>query len=108
MEDILEELYETILDRKTNAVEGSYTNYLFQKGIDKILKKVGEECTETIIAAKNANEEEIIAEVSDLVYHLLVMLADKNVKLEAIKEELAKRHEKIGNKKPERREIKEL
>lgn len=108
MEDILVELYETILDRKTNAVEGSYTNYLFEKGIDKILKKVGEECTETIIAAKNANEEEIVAEVSDLVYHLLVMLADKNVKLEVIKKELTKRHEKIGNKKPERREIKEL
>lgn len=105
MKDILEELYETILDRKTNKVEGSYTNYLFEKGIDKILKKVGEECTETIIAAKNAKEEEITAETADLVYHVLVMLAEKNVKLEAIEQELIKRHRKTGNKKPERREI---
>lgn len=108
MKDILEELYDTILDRKTNVSEGSYTNYLFEKGIDKILKKVGEECTETIIAAKNTDPEELVAEVSDLTYHLLVMLVERGVSLKAIEEELAKRHKKIGNKKPERKEIKNL
>lgn len=108
MKDILEDLYDTILDRKTNISEGSYTNYLFEKGIDKILKKVGEECAETIIAAKNTDSEELIAEVSDLTYHLLVMLAEKGVSLQDVEEELTKRHKKIGNKKPERREIKDL
>ena len=68
--DTLKELYETILDRKSNKQEGSYTCYLFDKGLDKILKKVGEECSETIIAAKNGDNSETVLEISDLIYHL--------------------------------------
>lgn len=73
---MLNDLYEEIKLRKTQPREGSYTNYLFDKGLDKILKKVGEEATEVVIAAKNDNQE-LIAEVSDLAYHLLVLLAEK-------------------------------
>ena len=108
MEDIIKELYKTIEERKESPLEGSYTNYLFDKGIDKILKKVGEECTETIVAAKNSDKEELVAEVSDLTYHLLVLLANEGVSLEDVKKELEKRHQKVGNKKPERREIEKL
>lgn len=72
-------------------MEGSYTNYLFDKGIDKILKKVGEESAEVIIAAKNPNREELIYESSDLIYHLLVLLREKEVLLEDIFQELGKR-----------------
>ncbi len=89
---ILFKLYDIIEDRKKNPVEGSYTNYLFDKGIDKILKKVGEESAETIIAAKNDSREEIIYETSDLIYHLLVMLSDKNVAPEEIFKTLENRH----------------
>ncbi|WP_039764372.1 MULTISPECIES: bifunctional phosphoribosyl-AMP cyclohydrolase/phosphoribosyl-ATP diphosphatase HisIE [unclassified Caldicellulosiruptor] len=73
--DILFKLIETINDRKKNKVEGSYTCYLFEKGLDKILKKVGEETTEVVIAAKNGSKEEVIYEVSDLIYHLSVLLS---------------------------------
>ncbi|AZT90237.1 bifunctional phosphoribosyl-AMP cyclohydrolase/phosphoribosyl-ATP diphosphatase HisIE [Caldicellulosiruptor changbaiensis] len=73
--DILFKLIETINDRKKNKVEGSYTCYLFEKGLDKILKKVGEEATEVVIAAKNGSKEEVIYEVSDLIYHLSVLLS---------------------------------
>lgn len=89
---ILKQLYKTIEDRKSNPVEGSYTNYLFDKGIDKILKKVGEENAETIIAAKNNSKEELIYEASDLIYHLLVLLVNQGVSLEDIFGELEKRH----------------
>jgi phosphoribosyl-ATP pyrophosphohydrolase/phosphoribosyl-AMP cyclohydrolase len=75
----LEELAETVKDRAENPKEGSYTNYLLTKGIDKILKKVGEESAETIIAAKNASKEEISLETADLLYHLTVMLQDRGV-----------------------------
>lgn len=85
--DTLPRLYETILDRKENPVEGSYTNYLFDKGIDKILKKVGEESAEVIIGAKNSREE-LIYEASDLIYHLLVLLVDQDVTLGEIYREL--------------------
>ncbi|WP_432666887.1 bifunctional phosphoribosyl-AMP cyclohydrolase/phosphoribosyl-ATP diphosphatase HisIE [Wukongibacter baidiensis] len=87
-------LYERILNRKEEPVEGSYTKYLFEKGIDKILKKVGEETSEVIIASKNDDKEEIVYEVSDLIYHLLVLLADRNVDLEDIRGELCKRYKK--------------
>ena len=80
-----------ILDRKENPKEGSYTNYLFDKGIDKILKKVGEEAAEIIIAAKNPDPEEIIYEISDFLYHVMVLMAEKGVSWENITEELAKR-----------------
>ena len=84
-------LYELIKGRKTEKKEGSYTTYLFEKGLDKILKKVGEESTEVIIGAKNSKEEAIY-EISDLAYHVLVLMVELGISLEDIKEELAKRH----------------
>ena len=92
--DFLSRLYEVIKDRKDNPREGSYTNYLFDKGIDKILKKVGEEAAETIIAAKNTDEAELIYESSDLIYHLLVLLNEKNIPLDKIIKELKERENK--------------
>ncbi len=86
----LGELYKVILDRKLNPKEGSYTNYLFKEGLDKILKKVGEEAAEVIIGAKN-NNEDLIYESSDLIYHLLVLLVNEGISLGDIYEELAKR-----------------
>lgn len=91
---VLEELYATIQERKTNPVEGSYTNYLFSKGTDKILKKVGEESAEVIIASKNQNKEEMTLEISDLIYHLMVLMVNENVTLEMIFDELNKRRKK--------------
>ncbi len=108
MEDIIFELYEVIEDRKENRDESSYTSYLFNKGIDKILKKLGEECTETIISAKNDNKEEQILEIGDLIYHLLVTMAELNISVEEVEEELKKRRKKINNLKDERREIEEI
>ena len=87
----LNELYAVIADGKANPKEGSYTNYLFDKGLDKILKKVGEETTEVVIAAKNTDPQEVIYESADLLYHLLVLLVEKGIPYEAITEELAKR-----------------
>lgn len=84
-------LYELIKGRKINMTEGSYTTYLFNSGIDKILKKIGEESSEVIIGAKNDSKEEIIYELSDLFYHSLVLMVEKNITLNDIKEELAKR-----------------
>jgi phosphoribosyl-ATP pyrophosphohydrolase len=95
----LELLYEVVLDRKTQKQEGSYTCYLFDKGLDKILKKVGEECAETIIAAKNGNNAETVMEISDLLYHLMVMMAQQGIALDDVLEELEKRGQKIGNLK---------
>ncbi len=86
----LNELYKTIMDRKLNPKEGSYTQYLFEKGLDKILKKVGEETAEVIIGAKN-NKEELIYESSDLIYHMMVLLVNEGVSLGEIMEELNKR-----------------
>ena len=88
---IFEDVYDIILDRKTHPKEGSYTNYLFDKGIDKILKKVGEECTEIVIAAKNPDKEEIKYEISDFLYHVMVLMVEKGVTWEEITRELAKR-----------------
>jgi phosphoribosyl-AMP cyclohydrolase / phosphoribosyl-ATP pyrophosphohydrolase len=88
---VLKEVYNVIVDRTVNPKEGSYTNYLLTKGIDKILKKVGEETAEVIIAAKNNSRDEIRYEVSDLMYHLMVMMVDRGVTLEDIYEELGKR-----------------
>lgn len=88
---VLESVYETILDRMNHPKEGSYTNYLFDKGIDKILKKVGEEATEIILAAKNPNPEEIKYEVSDFLYHIMVMMVLKGVSWTDIMNELADR-----------------
>ena len=88
---VLEEVYHVVMDRKQNPKEGSYTNYLFEKGIDKILKKVGEETAEVIIGAKNQGPDEIIYEISDLLYHLTVLLVEKGTHWEAIFKELGKR-----------------
>lgn len=99
MDSTLQKLYDVILDRKANPQEGSYTCYLFEKGLDKILKKVGEESAETVIAAKNGVQSDTVGEISDLIYHLLVMMADQNIPLSAVTEELERRSLKIGNLK---------
>lgn len=88
---VFEEVYGVIADRKANPKEGSYTNYLFDKGMDKILKKVGEENTEIIIAAKNPNPEEIKYEISDYIYHLMVLMVEKGITWEDITTELSQR-----------------
>ncbi len=88
---ILYELYDVICDRRLKMPAGSYTTYLFEKGIDKILKKVGEENAEVIIAAKNRSREELVYEASDLLYHLLVLLVEQDVSLENIFSELKSR-----------------
>lgn len=88
---VFESVYDTILDRKEHPKEGSYTNYLFDKGLDKILKKVGEEATEIVIAAKNPNPEEIKYEIADFLYHAMVLMAERGVTWEDITKELADR-----------------
>ncbi len=88
---VLDSVYKVICDRKLNPREGSYTNYLFDKGIDKILKKVGEESTEIVIAAKNPNSNEIVYEMADFLYHMMVLMAERDVKWEDITDELARR-----------------
>lgn len=88
---VFEDVYAIIMDRKEHPKEGSYTNYLFDKGLDKILKKVGEEATEIVIAAKNPDSEETKYEISDFLYHLMVLMAEKGVTWEDITSELAQR-----------------
>ena len=88
----MDALMELIRGRKTNPQEGSYTTYLFRKGLDKILKKIGEESTEVIIAAKDNDPKETIYEISDLVYHVMVMMIQQGISLEDIRRELASRH----------------
>lgn len=90
--NMLGKLYKRIVDRRENPVEGSYTKYLFEKGIDKILKKVGEETSEVIIAAKNNSKDEMTYEISDLVYHILVLMVDRGLTIDDIKKELNKRY----------------
>jgi len=97
--EVLTELYEVIRQRKNEAREGSYTAYLFAKGLDKILKKCGEECAEVIIAAKNNNNEELVNEICDLIYHLLVLIQNQGVTLNDVFSELDARRKKIGNLK---------
>lgn len=92
--DIIDTLYSVIKERKQKPEEGSYTTYLFKEGVDKILKKVGEESSEVIIGAKNNSKEEVIYETSDLVYHMLVLLVEMGITTDDIKEELYKRHSK--------------
>lgn len=97
--DYIRNDYETILARKEAKEEGSYTCYLFEQGIDKILKKVGEESTEMVIAAKNGDNEETIGEICDLIYHTLVMMVDQNITIEDVEAVMHKRAEKAGNLK---------
>ena len=99
MNDTLKTLYQVVEGRKAEPQEGSYTCYLFEKGLDKILKKVGEECAETIIAAKNEDSSELVGEISDLLYHLTVMMVEKGIPLEDVMGELERRSAKIGNLK---------
>jgi phosphoribosyl-AMP cyclohydrolase / phosphoribosyl-ATP pyrophosphohydrolase len=87
----LDELYEVIESRKRDRPEGSYSSYLFAEGLDKILKKLGEECAETIVAAKNNDQQKFVGEVSDLIYHLMVLLVARGVTLDEIAAELNRR-----------------
>ena len=87
-----EGLYDMLMGRKINKKEGSYTTYLFEKGIDKILKKVGEECTEVIIGAKGGDKAETIYEIADLIYHITVLMIEMGISLDEVTAELAKRH----------------
>jgi phosphoribosyl-ATP pyrophosphohydrolase len=98
-QNIFHDLYDLIEDRKVHPVEKSYTNYLLEQGIDKICKKVGEEASETIIAAKNDNKEELIGEISDLFYHVFVLMSHQGITVEDIENKLKERHQITGNKK---------
>ena len=108
MDGTLERLYSVVLSRKTDPQEGSYTCYLFDKGLDKILKKVGEECAETVIAAKNGVPSDTVGEISDLIYHLMVMMAEQGIPLEDVLAELDRRARKIGNLKQMKQVDKEI
>ena len=88
----LEALYQLLVGRKTNPKEGSYTTYLFQKGIDKILKKVGEECTEVIVAGKGGSKEETVFEIADLAYHVMVLMVEMGIEPKDIFAQLESRH----------------
>ena len=98
-QEILYQVSKVINDRRLNPKDGSYTNYLFDNGLDKILKKIGEEAAETIIAAKNQNKDEIIYEISDLIYHVAVLMTYSGISWDDIMEELAGRELKTGNLK---------
>lgn len=97
--NILEVVYSNIEDRDNNPKENSYTNYLLNEGTDKICKKIGEEATETVIAAKNDIKEELVGEIGDLVYHTLVLMYNKQVSIDDVKSLLKERYKKQGNKK---------
>ena len=97
--DIFKELENLIADRKVHPKEKSYTNYLLNEGVDKICKKVGEEASETIIAAKNTNKDELVGEISDLFYHVFVLMNNQGVSLDDIENKLKARHKITGNKK---------
>jgi len=99
MQDVFLDLYATILERKEKPQEGSYTCYLFEKGLDKILKKCAEECGETIIAAKNGDNAETVLEISDLLFHLNVLMAQQGITPQDITAELEKRSQKTSNLK---------
>ena len=99
MNDTLKNLYETVLSRRDSHTEGSYTCYMFEQGLDKILKKCGEECSEVIIAAKNGENHETVMEISDLLYHLMVLMVQSGITLEEVEAELDKRSNKTGNLK---------
>ena len=97
MNDAMKNLYETVLSRKAEKQEGSYTCYLFEKGLDKILKKCGEECSEVIIAAKNGDNKETVLEISDLLYHLMVLMVEEGISLEEVEAELQYENRKSEN-----------
>lgn len=97
--NIFNSLETLIQERKLHPIEKSYTNYLLEQGIDKICKKVGEEASETIIAAKNNDKQEVVGEISDLLYHVFVLMNQQGIALSDIEETLKKRHQISGNKK---------
>lgn len=99
MSKAFESMEYVIQQRREQPMENSYTCYLFEKGMDKILKKVGEETSETIIAAKNGDHENLVGEINDLLYHLMVMMNEAGVTLAEVEEEMDKRAAKIGNLK---------
>ena len=99
MMDAFKDMYDVVVDRRANPQESSYTCYLFDKGIDKILKKCGEECTEMVIAAKNNDKDELANEINDLLYHMIVMMVDRGVTVEDIENIMVERSKKIGNLK---------
>lgn len=99
MGDLLKELYDIAVMRRAEKKEGSYTCYLFEQGTDKILKKCGEECTETIIAVKNGVKADTIGEINDLLYHLAVLMANEGITLEEVYQEHARRNAKELNLK---------
>ncbi len=88
LERVLHDVYHVVLDRKMNPKEGSYTNYLFEKGVDKILKKIGEETAEVIIAAKSPSKDDVRYEIADLFYHIMVLMVEKGMSLDEVYEEL--------------------
>ena len=98
-------LYQTVIDRKENPEEGSYTAYLFDKGLTKILKKIGEESTEVTIAALAEDNEALIGELNDLFYHVMVLMAEKGITPEQVEAEMIRRAEKQHNLKAERKPV---
>lgn len=99
MSDVIREEYEVINSRKGNKTDNSYTCYLFEKGLDKILKKIGEESSEVIIAAKNGKNEDTVNEMADLIYHLVVLMAEQGITPDDLSKIIDERHEKSGNLK---------
>lgn len=97
--DIFADLEKQIADRKAHPVEKSYTNYLLDQGIDKVLKKVGEESSEVIIASKNSDKTELLGEIDDLLYHLFVLMNQTDISLEEVRQKARERHQIEGNKK---------
>lgn len=98
-DEVIKGLYEVVKNRQANPEEGSYTCYLFEQGLDKILKKCGEENAEMIIAAKNHDKDELANEMCDLIYHMLVLMVQNKVELDDVLAILEKRRQKIGNLK---------
>lgn len=97
--DAFKDMYDVVMSRRAEPQEGSYTCYLFEKGLDKILKKCGEECTEMVIAAKNSDNEELVNEINDLLYHMIVLMAERGVTVEDVEKVMVERSKKIGNLK---------
>lgn len=99
MSEAFKEMYDVIVNRRDDPQEGSYTCYLFDKGLDKILKKCGEECTEMVIAAKNHDNEELANEINDVLYHMAVLMVECGLSVEEVDEIMRERSKKIGNLK---------
>lgn len=108
MENQLKQDFELICERKNGGEEGSYTAYLFNKGLEKILKKVGEEATEVVISSLGNNKEDQIGEICDLTYHMLVLMAELGITIEDIETELKRRSAKTNNYKGERKPIEKI